>query len=65
MSVFGGVALFGLTNQQLPTASSLSEECQDQLYKNNVAMLRNMPFLMWTAPWVLHDFRSARRMHVT
>lgn len=62
MSEFGGEALYGHHGPS-DTASSWSEEYQEQLYKNNVAMFRNIPFLSGTTPWVLYDFRSARRMH--
>lgn len=64
MSEFGGEALYG-HHGPADTASSWSEEYQEQLYKNNVAMFRNIPFLSGTTPWVLYDFRSARRMHTT
>jgi beta-glucuronidase len=62
MSEFGGEALYG-HHGSADTASSWSEEYQEQLYKNNVAMFKNIPFLRGTTPWVLYDFRSARRMH--
>lgn len=64
MSEFGGEALYG-HHGSADTASSWSEEYQEQLYKNNVAMFKNIPFLRGTTPWVLYDFRSARRMHST
>lgn len=64
MSEFGGEALYG-HHGSADTASSWSEEYQEQLYKNNVAMFQNIPFLRGTTPWVLYDFRSARRMHST
>jgi len=62
MSEFGGEALYG-HHGSADTASSWSEEYQEQLYKNNIAMFKNIPFLKGTTPWVLYDFRSARRMH--
>jgi beta-glucuronidase len=64
MSEFGGEALYG-HHGSADTASSWSEEYQEQLYKKNIAMFRNIPFLRGTTPWVLYDFRSARRMHST
>jgi beta-glucuronidase len=64
MSEFGGEALYG-HHGSADTASSWSEEYQEQLYKSNVAMFKNIPFLKGTSPWVLYDFRSARRMHST
>ncbi len=64
MSEFGGEALYGHHGSS-DTASSWSEEYQEQLYKNNIAMFKNIPFLKGTSPWVLYDFRSARRMNAT
>lgn len=64
MSEFGGEASYG-HHGSADTASSWSEEYQEQLYKNNVAMFKNISFLRGTTPWVLYDFRSARRMHAT
>lgn len=64
MSEFGGEALYG-HHGSADTASSWSEEYQELLYKKNIAMFRNIPFLRGTTPWVLFDFRSARRMHST
>ena len=62
MTEFGGEALYG-HHGAADTASSWSEEYQEQLYKNNVAMFKNIPFLRGTTPWVLYDFRSVNRMH--
>ena len=31
------------------------------VYKNNIKMLKKIPFLAGTSPWILMDFRSARR----
>ena len=64
ISEFGGEALYG-NHGSADTASSWSEEYQEQLYKQNIAMFKNIPFLRGTSPWVLYDFRSARRMHST
>ncbi|MBC7888388.1 MAG: glycoside hydrolase family 2 [Ferruginibacter sp.] len=64
MSEFGGEALYG-HHGPADTASSWSEEYQEQLYKDQVAMLKNIPFLRGTCPWILVDFRSPRRLHPT
>ncbi len=64
ISEFGGEALYG-HHGSADTASSWTEEYQEQLYKQNIAMFKNIPFLRGTSPWVLYDFRSARRMHST
>lgn len=62
MTEFGGEALYG--NHGSPdTASSWSEEYQEQIYKDQLAMLRKIPFLRGTTPWILADFRSPGRMH--
>ncbi|MDE3125827.1 MAG: glycoside hydrolase family 2 [Bacteroidota bacterium] len=61
MSEFGGEALYGHHGSK-DTAGSWSEEYQEQLYKDQVAMFRQIPFLRGTAPWVLADFRSPGRL---
>ncbi|RWZ88653.1 MAG: glycoside hydrolase family 2 [Hydrotalea sp. AMD] len=61
MSEFGGEALYGHHGSK-DTASSWSEEYQEQLYKDQVAMFKNIPFLCGTTPWVLADFRSPSRL---
>jgi len=38
-----------------------TEEYQERLYERQVAMLRRIPFLAGTSPWILKDFRSPRR----
>ncbi|MDC8829503.1 glycoside hydrolase family 2 protein [Alteromonas gilva] len=38
-----------------------SEEYQSRVYKNNLVMLENMPDLRGVSPWLLKDFRAARR----
>ena len=62
MSEFGGEALYN-NHGPADVASSWSEEYQEQLYKNQLAMLKNIPFLRGTCPWVLADFLSPRRLH--
>ncbi|MFW6289834.1 MAG: glycoside hydrolase family 2 protein [Mariniphaga sp.] len=58
LSEFGGGALqgyFGDTNQRW------TEDYLAELYKYNIEMLRHIPFLRGTTPWLLMDFRSPRR----
>lgn len=62
ISEFGVEALYG-NHGSADTASSWTEEYQEQVYKDNVTMFKNMSSLRGVAPWVLYDFRSARRMH--
>ena len=59
MSEFGAGAVQGLhgSDQQRWT-----EEFQNRVFKADIAMLKNIPFLRGTTPWILKDFRSPRRM---
>lgn len=61
VSEFGGEALYG-NHGPADVASSWSEEYQEQLYKDQVAMFKTIPFLRGTCPWILVDFLSPRRM---
>jgi len=58
MSEFGGDAKFGLhgTRDQRWT-----EEYQENIYRRQIAMLKQIPFLRGLSPWILMDFRSPRR----
>ena len=58
MSEFGGDALFGNHGD---AAARWTEEYQENLYRHQIAMLKRIPFLRGTAPWILMDFRSPRR----
>ena len=58
MSEFGGDARFGYHGDAL---TRWSEEYQESLYQHQIAMLKRIPFLRGTAPWILKDFRSPRR----
>jgi len=58
MSEFGADALFGNHGD---AQTRWTEEYQESLYMHQVAMLRRIPFLRGTTPWVLKDFRSPRR----
>lgn len=58
MSEFGAGAVFGLRGDKL---DRWSEEFQEYFFEENLAMLNKIPFLRGTAPWLLMDFRSARR----
>jgi beta-glucuronidase len=62
MSEFGGEALYG-NHGSVDTASSWSEEYQEQVYKDQITMLKKIPFLRGTIPWILADFHSPGRMH--
>jgi beta-glucuronidase len=40
-----------------------TEEYQAEIYRHQIAMLNRIPQLRGTSPWVLMDFRSARRLN--
>jgi beta-glucuronidase len=58
MSEFGGDALYG---HHADAATRWTEEYQENLYQHQLLMLKRIPFLRGTAPWILMDFRSPRR----
>lgn len=58
MSEFGGDALFGHHGDPL---TRWTEEYQESIYQHQIGMLKKIPFLRGTAPWILMDFRSPRR----
>jgi len=58
MSEFGGDALFGHHGDAL---TRWTEEYQENIYQHQIGMLKRIPFLRGTAPWILMDFRSPRR----
>ena len=59
VSEFGGGAKYGLHGE---TNQRWTEEFQENLYKENVAMLDKIDGLAGTTPWILKDFRSPRRV---
>ena len=58
ISEFGGGALQGMHGT---ATERWTEEYQEAVYENNIEMLKNIPFLRGTTPWILMDFFSARR----
>lgn len=58
ISEFGGDALYGHHGDP---AARWTEEYQESIYKHQIAMLKRIPFVRGTAPWILMDFRSPRR----
>jgi beta-glucuronidase len=58
MSEFGADALYGNHGDVL---ARWTEEYQESLYQHQIGMLRKIPFLRGTSPWILMDFRSPRR----
>ena len=58
MSEFGGDAKFGLHGL---STQRWTEEYQAEIYRQQIAMLKQIPFLRGLSPWILMDFRSPRR----
>jgi len=58
MSEFGGDAKAGLHGA--PT-ERWTEEYQETIYRQQIAMLKQISFLRGLSPWILMDFRSPRR----
>ena len=59
VSEFGGGAKYGLHGEK---NQRWTEEFQENLYIENVAMLDKIDGLAGTTPWILKDFRSPRRV---
>jgi len=55
---FGGDAQFGLRGGK---TDRFSEDYQEDLYIRTVNMLKRIPGLAGTTPWILKDFRSPRQ----
>ncbi len=63
ISEFGGEALYGNNKGPKDEASGWSEVYQEQIYKDQVKMLKTVPDLCGIFPWLLVDYRSPGRMH--
>jgi beta-glucuronidase len=59
ISEFGGGAKYGLHGAK---NQRWTEEFQENLYRENCAMLDKIDGLAGTTPWILKDFRSPRRV---
>ncbi|MCR4583432.1 MAG: beta galactosidase jelly roll domain-containing protein [Prevotella sp.] len=59
VSEFGGGARYGLHGEK---NQRWTEEFQENLYRENTAMLDKIDGLAGTTPWILKDFRSPRRV---
>ena len=59
VSEFGGGAKYGLLGAK---NQRWTEEFQENLYRENLAMLDKIDGLSGTTPWILKDFRSPRRV---
>jgi beta-glucuronidase len=58
MSEFGAGALAGKHGTK---TDRWTEEFQASFFEENLAMLKKIPFLRGTTPWILVDFRSPKR----
>ncbi|HBB97991.1 MAG TPA: beta-glucuronidase [Blastocatellia bacterium] len=58
MTEFGGEAPYGNHGDAL---TRWTEEYQENVYQHQLGMLKRIPFLRGTCPWILMDFRSPRR----
>jgi beta-glucuronidase len=58
MTEFGGGALYNCHGDAL---TRWTEEFQESVYNHQIKMLKNIPFLAGTTPWILMDFHSPRR----
>jgi beta-glucuronidase len=58
MSEFGAGALQGHRGDEL---TRWTEDYQASFYEHQIKMLKRIPFLCGTTPWILTDFRSPRR----
>jgi beta-glucuronidase len=64
MSEWGGDAKAGNHAPAGDTHPALwTEEYQAEIYHHQIAMLNKIPQLRGTSPWLLMDFRSARRVN--
>ncbi len=61
MSEFGAESLYG-NHGSADSNGHWTEEREEQVYKDQIAMFKNIPFLRGTCPWVLADFRSETRL---
>ena len=59
ISEFGGGAKYGYHGQK---NQRWTEEFQENLYRENIAMIDKIEGLSGTTPWILKDFRSPRRV---
>lgn len=63
ISEFGAEALYGSHYGPIDEAAFWTEEYQEQIYKDQIAMFKTTPNLAGVCPWILVDYRSPGRMH--
>ena len=64
VSEFGAEAKYGIHGTD-DNANLWTEEYQEKVYRDNIAMFSKIPFLRGTCPWILYDFRTPFRMQPT
>ncbi len=62
ISEFGGEAKYGNQTGAKDEANSWREEYQEQIYKDQIDMFKNIPNLAGVCAWILVDYRSPVRM---
>jgi beta-glucuronidase len=62
ISEFGGEAKFGSNGGPKDEAASWSEEYQEQIYKDQIALFGITPNLAGVCAWILFDYRSPTRL---
>jgi beta-glucuronidase len=63
ISEFGGEALYGSNYGPHDEAAYWTEEYQEDIYKKQIEMFRNVTNLCGVCPWLLFDYKSPGRMH--
>jgi beta-glucuronidase len=63
MSEWGGDAKAGNHSSVRSAPALWTEEYQVEIYRHQISMLNKIPQLRGTSPWLLMDFRSARRVN--
>jgi beta-glucuronidase len=58
ISEFGGECVYGLRGGK---TDRFTEDYQEDMFVHTVSMLKRIPGLAGTTPWILKDFRSPRR----
>jgi len=58
ISEFGGECVYGMRGKK---TDRFTEDYQEDMYVRSVNMMKRIPGLAGTTPWILKDFRSPRR----
>lgn len=63
ISEFGGEALYGSRNEPTDMAAYWTENYQEKIYADQLAMFDSIPHLAGVCPWLLFDYKSPGRLH--